>query len=72
VGEIVRLLIQGVDGESGLSSNYYVSIDNGVLLPVGGTVFIPFTSSGTKEITVRIFDKAGNYVDKTKTIKVER
>lgn len=70
VGEIVRMIIRGEDHESGLSGNYYVSIDGSTLLPVGGVVFIPFTTRGTQEVVVRVFDKAGNYVDRTKVIKV--
>jgi hypothetical protein len=71
VGEVVRMLLSGDDMESGLAANYYVSIDGHTLLPVGGLVFIPFSSSGAKEVTVRIFDKAGNYVDRTKFISVK-
>jgi hypothetical protein len=72
VGEIVRLVIQGDDKESGLSANYYISIDGAMLLPVGGIVFIPFSAAGTQELIVRIFDRAGNYVDRSEIIRVGR
>lgn len=70
VGEIVRFAFVGQDELSGIQAGYYVKIDEGILLPVAQPLYIPFLSSGKHFVTIRVFDKAGNFSDTEVEIKV--
>lgn len=69
-GDIVRFSFSAADATSGLQSNFYVQLDNGLLLPVGATFYTTFPSAGNHTVRIRVFDKAGNYTDNVKTIRV--
>jgi Double sensory domain of two-component sensor kinase len=70
-GETVRLQFYGSDAQSGLLPNYYVRVNEGsFLLPVGNELYVPFTREGQNVITVRVFDRAGNYSEASSTVFV--
>jgi len=70
VGEIVRFAFVGQDELSGIQTGYYVKIDEGILLPVAPPLYMPFLSSGKHSVTIRVFDRAGNFNDTKVEIKV--
>lgn len=69
-GEIVRFAFVGQDELSGIQTGYYVKINEGILLPVVPPLYMPFLSSGKYFVTIRVFDKAGNFNDTEVEIKV--
>jgi hypothetical protein len=70
-GETVRLQFNGADDQSGLLSNYYVRINEGsFLLPVGNELYVPFTRRGQNVITLRVYDRAGNYSEASGAVLV--
>jgi hypothetical protein len=68
-GQILRLEFESQDNESGLESNYYIRFDDGVFLPAASPLFISLPA-GTHIITVRAFDRAGNFANGNTTITV--
>lgn len=70
VGEVIRLAFSARDDASGLQNFYYISFGDSLFLPVGQQTYIPFTSSGAKNIKLRIYDYAGNYSEQALVIKV--
>lgn len=70
-GELLRIAFSGSDSGSGLQKNFYVKLDNGVLFPVKSPMQFAFASRGMHDITVRAFDKAGNWSETTRTVTVE-
>lgn len=70
-GSLLRIMFSSSDDASGLQDNYYVRLDDGVLFPIKSPMQLTFTSRGEHQITVRAFDKAGNWSDTTKTVTVE-
>ncbi len=71
-GEIVRFEASAQDGLSGLQKVFYIKINDGIFFPIGDEIHIPFLQAGTYYITLRAYDKAGNYKDVTKKIIVRR
>jgi len=70
VGEIVRFVFSGQDELSGIQDVSYIKINDGIFLPVKQSVYIPFLQRGENIVTIRIFDKAGNFDDTQVRIKV--
>jgi hypothetical protein len=70
VGEVVRFQFAGIDKLSGLQKGYYVKIDNSILFPSLPQLDIPFLEAGKHYLTLRVFDKAGNFTDSTLEIDV--
>jgi hypothetical protein len=69
-GDLVRFRMNAKDEESGLQRASYLKIDDGLFFPVGQEVYVPFYEEGTRQVTYRAFDKAGNRTDVTKEIRV--
>ncbi|MGC9605202.1 MAG: hypothetical protein ABSF56_00345 [Minisyncoccia bacterium] len=61
-GEVIRLAFESQDNSSGLQGNYYVRFDDGVFLPAASPLSVSLPI-GTHVITVRAFDRAGNFAD---------
>lgn len=70
VSEIVRFWFSSEDSGSGLQTSYYVRFGEGIFLPVGSQLFVPFLEAGTHRMTVRAFDRANNFSDSTVEVKV--
>ncbi len=68
-GQIVRLKFESSDNLSGLERGFYIKIDDGLFFPTGSSLFTAF-SRGSHEITVRVFDLAGNYADNSLSLEV--
>jgi hypothetical protein len=71
VGDVVRFVFDAEDKESGVQSNYYVDLGDHLFLPIGKQLFVPFLNSGDQKVTLRVFDDAGNYTEKTQIIHVQ-
>ncbi len=70
-GEVARTSILANDVSSGIQNNYYVDLGDRLFLPTGPMLFIPFIESGTKTLRLRVYDRAGNYVEEVRNIKVQ-
>ena len=70
-GDLVRLEFTAKDAMSGLQKVSYVSFGSGVFLPVGQQVYVPMTHIGIEDVVFRVYDQAGNYVEKQLRIRVE-
>ncbi len=70
-GQIIRLTFESYDDLSGLQGNYYVQFDDGVFLPAASPLSVSLPR-GTHVITVRAFDRAGNFSDGRITITVTK
>jgi len=70
IGEIVRFAFSGKDELSGIQEVSYIKLNDGIFLPVKPLVYIPFLQRGEHMVTIRIFDKAGNFDDTQVRIKV--
>ncbi len=70
VGDILRLGFKSADSLSGLQKNYYVSIDNNTGLPSSEQLYIPLSDKAKHLISVRVFDRAGNFSESRKYIEV--
>lgn len=70
VGDIVRFQFSSLDVASGLQPNYYVNIDHSIFLPTLPSVYVPFLDPGAHEVSVRVFDRAGNSSDASTEIIV--
>src|SRR3989338_2940908 len=72
VGEVVRFEFSSKDESSGLQPTFYVKLrDDGVFFPTGPQLFIAFPEKGEQKITVQVFDRANNYSESQKVIKVK-
>lgn len=71
VGDVVRFSFLALDALSGVQHNYYLDLGNGLLLPVGENVYIPFLEKGEKKITLHVFDEAGNIAEQKFTLFVQ-
>lgn len=71
-GGLVRFTASGKDSMSGLQRVFYLKINDEIFFPIGQDVYIPFPQSGVYTITLRAYDKAGNYSDTSKKITVRR
>jgi len=69
-GDVVRFNFYAEDAGSGIQKNYYVNLGDHLFLPTGSQLFIPFLESGDQPITLRVYDGAGNYAEKTEVIHV--
>lgn len=70
-GDVVRFSFDASDAASGIQKNYYVDLGNRLFLPIGNTLFVPFLVEGDQDITLRVYDSAGNYSERTETIRVK-
>ncbi len=71
VGDVVRFSFDAEDKASGIQNNYYVDLGNHLFLPVGSQLFVPFLKAGDQKVVLRVYDTAGNYIEKSQTIDVE-
>jgi hypothetical protein len=69
-GDVVRFSFDAKDPISGIQRNYYVDLGNRLFLPAGQDLFVPFLNSGDQKVTLRVYDDAGNYSEKTETVHV--
>jgi hypothetical protein len=69
--EVVRITFSASDALSGLQHNFYVSYDGGTFLPTVSPLNAVFTDAGTHNVTIRAYDNAGNFSDKTESIQVQ-
>lgn len=72
VGEVVRVEVSSSDEMSGLQKTYYYKVNEGMRLPFGRELAIPFQESGAYTLTARVFDNAGNFNDASVTIEVKK
>ena len=70
VGDVVRVSFDAKDVASGIQKNYYIDLGSHLFLPAGSNLFIPFLEAGDQVITLRVYDGAGNYSERTQTIQV--
>lgn len=71
-GDVVRFeLSSRGDDASGLQKNFYVQFDDKTWFPTASNLFVPFFDSGTHRVSVRVFDNAGNYSDRSAEITVQ-
>lgn len=68
--EVVRFEFDGSDATSGVQPNFYLKIDNSIWLPSLPEFSIPFLETGTHDVSVKVFDNAGNYTETTAVVKV--
>ncbi len=71
-GGLVRFEAKGKDFLSGLQRVFYLKINDEIFFPIGDQIHIPFPQAGTYTITLRAYDRAGNYRDVSKKISVKR
>ncbi len=71
VGDVVRFSFEAEDSASGVQKNYYVDLGNHLFLPIGDNLFVPFLEAGEQKVTLRVYDTAGNYAEKSQIIHVE-
>lgn len=69
-GEVVRFDFTAEDELSGLQAGFYVKVIEGIFLPVKAPLYMPFLERGEYSVTIRAFDKAGNFNDSEVKIKV--
>lgn len=69
-GDIVRFSFEAKDSGSGIQKNYYVDLGNHLFLPIGSQLFVPFLETGDQKVTLRVYDGANNYSEKTQIIHV--
>ena len=70
MGDVVRFEFSAQDKMSGLQNTMYIDIDNGTFLPVGRQTYVPFVDIGTIPMRLRVYDKAGNFTEKEKVVRV--
>jgi hypothetical protein len=70
-GDVVRFSFEAEDPASGVQKNYYVDLGNHLFLPIGDQLFVPFLEAGEQKVTLRVYDTAGNYAEKSQIIHVE-
>ena len=71
-GGLVRFTASGKDSLSGLQRVFYLKINDEIFFPIGSEIHIPFPEAGTYNVTLRAYDKAGNYRDVSQKIIVRR
>ncbi|MCX6793456.1 MAG: hypothetical protein NTY12_05590 [Candidatus Falkowbacteria bacterium] len=71
-GGMVRFQASGHDALSGLQRVFYIKVNDEIFFPIGSEIYIPFPQSGKYNVTLRAYDKAGNYKDATQKIIVSR
>lgn len=71
-GGVVMLGMKAKDDISGLQSdNFYIKIDNSIFMPTKSPIYIPFMESGNHQVSVKVFDKAGNEITDSMNIFVQ-
>lgn len=70
MGDVVRFEFNGQDNMSGLQSTMYIDIDNDSFLPVGSQTYVPMVRIGSVPVRLRVYDRAGNYTEKEKIVRV--
>lgn len=70
-GEVVRFEFSSPDSSGNIRPSYYIKIDDGLFLPVGQRLSIPFIESGKHKIVVRVFDKANNFSETSAEVNVQ-
>lgn len=75
-GDIVRLVFGATSSYSGLQRAFYLNMGGGseLFYPVRRETYVPMLDplgAGIQKITLRVFDEAGNFVDRTIDIKVK-
>ena len=70
-GDVVRFSFEAKDVGSGIQQNYYVDLGNHLFLPTGSQLYIPFLEPGDQKVTLRVYDLANNYSEKTQIVHVE-
>lgn len=71
-GSLVRFKMSGHDALSGIQRIFYLKINDEIFFPVGSEVYVPFPKRGLYAVTLRVYDKAGNYKDTTERIVVTK
>ncbi len=71
-GDVVRFAFKALDSNSGIQNNYYIDLGDKLFLPVGPQIYIPFLDEGDRPVTLRVYDAAGNFTEKTILVKVKR
>jgi len=71
-GGLVRFMAAGSDSLSGLQRVFYLKINDEVFFPIGTEIQVPFPQAGNYTVTLRAYDKAGNYREVSKNIVVRR
>ena len=71
-GEIVRIELENQDTPTSIQPGLFIKINDGILLPVKSPLSIPFITPGKYNLTVRIFDKAGNYSETNAVVNVHK
>ncbi len=70
VGDVVRFSFDASDAGSGIQKNYYIDLGGHLFLPVGTELMVPFLTPGDQTVTLRVYDNAGNYSEKSMVIHV--
>ncbi len=70
-GESVPLEVTAKDDVSGLEKNFYLKSETGLFLPARNPVYLSYPRKGTYPVTVRVYDLAGNYSERTINITVK-
>jgi hypothetical protein len=70
-GESVPLQVEAQDDTSGLEKNFYLKSETGLFLPARNPVYLSYPRKGTYPVTVRVYDLAGNYSERTINITVK-
>lgn len=70
-GEVVRLELENSDTAASKRSGFYLRINDGILLPVGDKVVLPFPKKGVYRLTAQVFDVAENASQNSLIITVE-
>jgi hypothetical protein len=70
-GDVVRFSFEAEDAQSGVQRNFYINLGDHLFLPVGSQLYVPFLEAGDQSVTLRVYDSAGNYSEKTETIHVQ-
>lgn len=70
-GDVVRFSFEAEDIGSGVQQNYYADLGNHLFLPIGKDFSISFLKAGEQEVTLRVYDGAYNYSEKSQIIYVK-
>lgn len=68
--DTVRFQLSASDAGSGLQKTAYIKIDNNIFYPFKGEVYVPFNTVGKHTVTVRVYDRADNFTEKSIDISV--
>ncbi len=70
-GESVPLEVTAQDDTSGLEKNFYLKSEAGLFLPARNPVYLSYPRKGSYPVTVRVYDLAGNFTERTITLTVK-